>query len=668
MHIPIRDILSFERTRFVTDLKTSNRVMFEDGVEVMIPHNVLTVMRYLLDTLLLVPEVKITSNYDVRKYFQNGQYVKNTFNKFFKRVITDTVATYRDHKDIFVLVDSLYERMFVVVNNIYNDLAIGKDEYMGSLDIRDFIDIQIDKMLMESKQVLKDNPSEDNIVLVHQTLDTVIRQQKYSNNPVARGYISGNFNRSQISQLLGARGYLVEMNDKLFKMPVTNSFMEGLNTMYDIGIESRSGAKSLHVSTTAIQESEYFAREMQLVCMIISRLSATDCGTTKGDAWTVRETDLKTIVGKYYWDDDGNEKMVGVNDVGLVGKTIKLRGPNSCQHSDREVICHKCFGELAYSIPRHALLGHISPTLLTHIMTQLLLSAKHDTASAKSEGMHLDEVTRTFFTIKDKVGFAIKASRLNKAKTKLVMYIPQNFCVGIGSLKSCDNVYKLNPARISRIDGFVLQVEDLEGNVQSVNPIQVGIKKRWGSFTYEFLDYIKQVGYTLDHLDRYVIDLSEWKEPIPLIKLPLMGFSYLSLVTGVKSEFKYLTTDNKTGVSLETAQSLTQKIHDLVNEKLNINLALIEVIVYAFTTMDVEHDDYRLGRGGENIHPARIGKLITNRSLGGGLGWERFKNTLLSPRSYKGRNAIDHPLDVLLAPNEYVNLSKRGIACSHKNT
>jgi hypothetical protein len=50
----------------------------------------------------------------------------------------------------------------------------------------------------------------------------------------------------------------------------------------------------------------------------------------------------------------------------------------------------------------------------------------------------------------------------------------------------------------------------------------------------------------------------------------------------------------------------------------------------------------------------KIEGILSNRSLGGSYGWERVIYTILSPGSFCGRNAVDHPLDVLICPNETI--------------
>jgi hypothetical protein len=106
--------------------------------------------------------------------------------------------------------------------------------------------------------------------------------------------------------------------------------------------------------------------------------------------------------------------------------------------------------------------------------------------------------------------------------------------------------------------------------------------------------------------------------------------------------------------------AMIQKLFDLANSKLNINIALLEVIVYAFSCMDYENKDFRLGRGSKTVKACKIEDNIVNRSLGSSYGWERVIHTILNPSSFYNENGISTPMDVYIAPLETVAAYKRG--------
>ena len=109
--------------------------------------------------------------------------------------------------------------------------------------------------------------------------------------------------------------------------------------------------------------------------MIDTKLSnVTDCGTKHHLNYiVVNEDSLNKIVNRYYKVDD-ELKMVKKDSYHLIGKTIKLRSPITCDID--EGVCDICYGKLA-EINRSKHAGIVSVLSLTEQITQMLLSAKH---------------------------------------------------------------------------------------------------------------------------------------------------------------------------------------------------------------------------------------------------------------------------------------------------
>ena len=84
----------------------------------------------------------------------------------------------------------------------------------------------------------------------------------------------------QTAQSLIARGYLTDIDSTIFKKPIV-SFLDGLISLEDKAMESRSAAKALIFSGTNTADSEYFSRELQLLVSTLCRLHEGDCGSTK---------------------------------------------------------------------------------------------------------------------------------------------------------------------------------------------------------------------------------------------------------------------------------------------------------------------------------------------------------------------------------------------------
>lgn len=133
--------------------------------------------------------------------------------------------------------------------------------------------------------------------------------------------------------------------------------------------------------------------------------------------------------------------------------------------------------------------------------------------------------------------------------------------------------------------------------------------------------------------------------------MPELEYNFLALSKNIKSLFRNI--EIKPGDrSTDTPESLVQKVFDLVNSKLDVNLALLEVIVYAFTVVSLKENNYNLGRNVPDRQLMKSKSLIANRSLGAMYDWEDVARAILSPRSYYGANGVSHPMDVMIKPNE----------------
>lgn len=657
--VKIRKLITIDAVAMRDGLKKSVILVYEDGVEVISTANEVIMTRYIIDIFRLLGDLPIVSKYHITNYYSNGTYVAKSINKMFEAVLVDYTSKVTTVTGDKKYLEYVYEEMQRIINIVFNELVHGKIEYATSLNIDDFLEIQMDDRLLESIKVVDRDKTLDNINRSYAVLDNVIRDKKYTNNVIARSYIAGTVNPNQVKQMLASRGYVTEIDSSIFKIPISSSFTLGLNNIHDLAIESRSGAKALFLSNRAIQEAEYFAREMQLVTMFIASLKHVDCGSADYIDWLVRDesytgkSDLSNIIGKYYLNEKtGKEEVITKDSTHLIGTTIKLRSVTTCKLSRKDHVCSRCYGDLAYGIFDNTSLGHICSTTLTQQITQSILSTKHLTSSATSSNIVIDDISKKYFSVKNKNGLALRTAVLGKARSKMSFIINQAEGFGLKDINGSTNIYKLNLGRVSRVESIIIRISHDSGKIEDV-PIYVKQSNRYGNFTHIFLKHVMETGYTLNENDDYVIDMSTFKSTDPIITLPQVEFNFLTLAKSIKKEFKSMEVV-KGAYSKETPESLLQKVFDLVNFKLNVNIAIIEVIVAAFTIMSHRDNNYDLGRNSGDPQLAKISDILANRSLGGSLPHEKTKPMLMSPKSSYGRNAVDHPLDVLFMPAETV--------------
>lgn len=656
--LPVKEMYKFEPKVFQEDLKTDLIIRFEDNVDVPLSYKEIILLRYILDLYKVVPNVPITSVQLFTNFYVNNMLTSKTINKSFEVIFRDTVEVYVKTSNNRLILEDLFKEMFEVINRIYNELVFAKVDFSNSINVQELLDIQMDPELIAAMKAVAEEKTSNAVNKTYTVLDNILRTKpELKNNIVAKNYLAGTVNPSQVKQMLASRGYTTEISSTIYKWPIASSFTLGMSNIYDLAIESRSGARALFLSNQAVSDTEYFARELQLITMVVEKLVDGDCGTKDYMDWYVRppsatnRSDLEDIVGKYYYNEKtGKEEIIKISDKHLEGTTIKLRTLLNCRLPDSRCICTKCFGELSYSVPLHSNIGHYSTTEVSQKLTQAILSTKHLAVSASSNEVVLDEVSSKFFIVKNNV-YHFKPNILNKVKTKFKVAITQREAFGIKDLHPGTDVYKLDVSRVSSIESIELIAEANNQTDRYVIPIKD--HNKYGNLSYDFLSYIIDKGYTLDELGRYLIDMDDFDNKKAFIVLPELEYNYVALTGDIKSLFRGISI-KKGEHSKETPESLLQELFNFVNTKLSVNLAMLEVIVYAFTVASLKNKDYSLSRNSSDRQLMKSSGIMSYRSLGAGYGWEQIVTKILSPKSFNGFNGISHPMDVIIKPNEAI--------------
>ena len=653
----IRDFLSFSCLEVKDGLKEDTDVLFEDGVTVFLTSREIIIMRYILELWTVVPELPIVSKYALPNYYKDGYYNSGSLNKCFEEIYKDLVVNIiRPNGDNRLILEAVWEKMYHIVNDIYNDVLEEAFDSIDTISIVDLLEIQLDERLLGALAIAKKKKTPQAINETYKVLDDILRHdKKYENNTVCIGYRSNSLNPAQIKQVLACRGFVSDIDGTIYKEPIINSFTLGFADIYEMAIASRDAPKALVANNIAVPVSEYLSRELQLLTMYVSKIKDGDCGSKKYTTWFVRsnhngKSDLINLQGKWYLNEEtGQEECITTNHKHLEGKTIKLRTVLGCQLENKRHVCARCFGEIAYGIPLHANIGHESAGTTSQSTTQGILSTKHHTGTANVTSVSLDMEASKAFTIKNTLNYHLKDDFVKGRTVKLI--IEQREATGIKLDMTGIDIYKLNPNRLSYIESFILQVQDnLTGKIEYV-PINIKDGDHRGSFTYDFMHHVKKVGYTLDEQDRYVIDITKYGEKNPLLSMPEKEQSLLFIVKSVRELLRSLKTKKKNEAQ-ETPEALLQYLFDIVNSKLDINIAHLEVIVYAYTIRSLINNDYDYGRNSPDATLMSNNEIIKHRSVGGGYAWERHTELMLNPYVFNGSNNISHPLDVLLKPQE----------------
>lgn len=169
----------------------------------------------------------------------------------------------------------------------------------------------------------------------------------------------------------------------IFPYIIDKSFTTGgVNDPYSFTVESSSARTAQILSKQNVGDSGDFARLVGLNNMDTTLNLDMDyeCMSQHFMQYTVKsEKHLNMIKNRYYrFNPRGMQFLVDPKkDKHLIGQTIYLRSPMTCaSRSNGTGICKCCYGDLYYT-NININVGKIAAEILSSILTQILLSAKH---------------------------------------------------------------------------------------------------------------------------------------------------------------------------------------------------------------------------------------------------------------------------------------------------
>ena len=160
----VRELFKATPQQLVNGLRNDLVIVFEDGVEDHMTYKEITLLRFIMELYIVVPNVPIVSRHNFKNYYSNGILTSKTINKSFQCILEDTVEIYvKPNLDRSIL-PKLYETMYRINNDIYNDLVYDVIEHVNSISIFDFLDIQMDETLLNS---MRDVHKKKDLSLIH---------------------------------------------------------------------------------------------------------------------------------------------------------------------------------------------------------------------------------------------------------------------------------------------------------------------------------------------------------------------------------------------------------------------------------------------------------------------------------------------------------------------
>lgn len=656
--IAARTILSLSIEETWKSLMGPFILVFDDGEELLTNHKEVIYSRYFWEFHAEYPGLPILKRHHVSSVLNGKRLGMETHIKLIENVLWDCADFLAASHNIEEMVDirfELAELAYNISNQHYNDMVLKLGAYITSLNLFHFHRVFKDPDVVAAYERAK--PDEESIQDIYYTIDMVLKNKaELRDNALSKLYRSGLVSSKQVHQCLGPRGYLTDINNERFGIPIMRGYYQGIRSQRDIQIESRSAAKALNASKGDLQDTEYFSRKLRTMDMGLERLHHTDCGTTRYLTWRVQgkredaPSDLEILDGVNYVDDDGILKTIRRDDKHLIGRVLKTRNVLYCGHEDPNGVCSTCYGMMSELIPTNSNIGHSNCTHVTEKNAQGVLSTKHLDSSKSIKGATLDMRTQQFVKLSSDGNRYLFADALkNSAKAgELVFMFDCEAAPNLSDIYNVESVQVLMESRMSELSE--VSIRNGKGEAEAFD-LQDG--KRLPFLTYEFLEHIKTHGYSVDEeTGCYVIPLKGWKWNVPFASLPMRDFSMSDHSRDIAKVLESTVKDVVERDRLIDPASTLVELTELMNRKARVNLAVVSMTLRGAMIRSAERYDYAMPKPWTESGLGVLRNTILYRSLGPFMAYEHHAEGIYAPESFTLKNRPDHPLDGILCPRE----------------
>lgn len=535
-------------------------------------------------------------------------------------------------------------------NAIYNYAVNELQEWIETLSLDDYSDV------VESPEIKKAldtvEPNRRSVAECHDNIGRLLMNSPdLEKNTLAEFCRSKFIQNGQVLQCIGPKGYPTEISSGYFRHPILNSFLTGLNTLYESAAESRSATKAMYYSKDHVEKGEYFQRKMQLGAFPVARLFKGDCGSTKYLQITMSEELLYAFAGKYRLvPETGKLKAIWKDSRELIGQTILLRSSIHCQRFHEHGVCQTCFGYLGHSIVRGSNLGHVSSSELCKDASQALLAVKHSDATIDIADVALGDLEQLYLTPSADDEAADLRLLYNPELKDLRLAVDERYVRNLHDVKVVDDLSKLTLSNTTSMYSLQLWYEDEDGFAQ-VKRLTVANGSRQASFTLAALEYVRKAGWVISE-GMVVIDMKDWEYDDSLLSLPVQHANMLEYINDVETFTRSSGKGSGDGardrlVNYETLDEGLLMMNKMVSSKLNVNIAHQEIVISCMTARS--ETDARFPRMPSEGVIRPYEDLIRDRSLSGTLSYEHLERIYGNPRTYLNQTRCYHPMDALHA-------------------
>jgi hypothetical protein len=576
--------------------------------------------------------------------------------------------TLQDHQETAYDRESAWKIIARIENEIYNHLSINLEEWQTSTNAFHMLELFNYEPMRLVREAIR--PNQLSITRAYEkSTEILMKDPKLLHNPIVRGLRSKQIKLTQFLQIIVCRGYLTDIDQIIFRKPITVGFFEGMTSLHDIMIESCSAKKALISTKKPLRIVEYFNRKMQLSTVVVHTLLWKDCKSERYATIHVDPGMFRSIEGKFYLNDRGGLTAITEHDRHLIGRDLQIRSAMFCNHRGEGGVCRVCFGENAWSVPNKTNIGHVCSTEMCHEGSQLVLSTKHYDGSSVVDEILITDHDAQYIALAmtdpnnpdmdNNESSAIKFSpRLSKMLPQLIMESnprpPVDNASGLPSITPHTSVDHLSIHRVTSFREVQLQVTNLRGEVSTAH-VSVSQGARLGSLSKPMLHYIQRNGYTVMEDGKFMVDLQDWNFDEVAFALPMRHSNMLDYMSEIehfirspsKKDDQRVSTVRKLKSYTDPVEALID-FHDLVSSKLSVNICHLEVILLSLMRPADDPDDYCLPDIDRESMFEEHGRLMAMRSAGGLLAYERQPDVIDDVDSYLIKKRPPHVLDAFV--------------------
>lgn len=597
-----------------------------------------------------------------------SMYVKSSHIDLCNRINIHILFHYKTPRDV---IWSLASHFYIVNNSIYNFIALRLPEFVTSLSILDFLEISDNPELVEAKEHYNSvakatNYNEPSMVQALDNTNKVLtdiltrNDGTYEYNALKQLCLDGVVRLAQVQHILGHRGYPRDISGGIFKLPVDEGYLEGMSDTYDVVTDSRTYSRSLLMNTSALQNTEWFNRELQLAASFIRSIDyrTESCIGYNTVPWHVESGHGTLLRGKYHMV-DGKPVLI-TNDLSEIsGKIIHLRSIMGCNSENVQKVCPTCLGWVSNIMrpnfsPKekvyheNANIGYDLVSTLGDKITSIIFSTKHYESSATFNKIELDRTLSQWFSINPKETHFLYMA-LNKLNCRIQFKIEQKYVSNISHINQTD-IDILHLKELSNVPVMYVSVVDSDNNLLTpYEMLKIDINGNKGVYiSKDVLEYIKLNGWSVEkkHL---VFTLANWSHDKPVFVIPKIDNNVITFLENTRTFIKPKGNEGDTIIKYNTSAAALRRLVEILEDKVEINITQAEIILRALMTVDPHNNNWKMPRSNEQWIFSNLLNVLLNRSFAIMTATQEQHTYLLNPKWQEPYPYSDHPMEPILA-------------------